>query len=126
MQVRVWWPPTRDKNRTGFSGAFWPAAVVARGKSHFTVRYDNEDEERVNCENIFPYEVPVDFGHEVEDLQVRRTAAHGRPYAWSTSSVRVRRAGRPACGGSQQCAACMRAGPRPHSAQGEGAGVLLG
>lgn len=76
-KVRVWWPPTRDKNRTGFSGAFWPAAVVARGKSHFTVRYDNEDEERVNCENIFPFEVPVDFGREVEELQVRARGGGG-------------------------------------------------
>lgn len=48
-QVRVWWPPTRDKSRTGFSGAFWPAAVVAHGKSHFTVRYDNDEEERVRA-----------------------------------------------------------------------------
>lgn len=71
FQVRVWWPPTRDKNRTGYSGAFWPAAVVARGKSHFTVRYDNEDEERVNCENIFPHDVPIGFGEEVEELLVR-------------------------------------------------------
>lgn len=69
-RVRVWWPPTRDKSRTGFSGAFWPADIVARGKSHFTVRYDNEDEERVNCENIFPYDVPIEFGQEVEDLRV--------------------------------------------------------
>jgi hypothetical protein len=22
-RVRVWWPPTKDKNRTGFSGAYW-------------------------------------------------------------------------------------------------------
>jgi hypothetical protein len=71
-QVRVWWPPTRDKARTGFSGAFWPARVTGRGKSHITVRYDNGDEERVNSENVFPHEVPVDFGEEVEELQVGR------------------------------------------------------
>lgn len=70
-QVRVWWPPTDDKSRTGFSGAFWPAAVTARGKAHFSVRYDNGDEERVHCENVFPYEVPLDFGQEIEELMVR-------------------------------------------------------
>ena len=68
----MWWPPTRDKARTGFSGAFWPARVTGRGKSHITVRYDNGDEERVNSENVFPHEVPVDFGEEVEELQVGR------------------------------------------------------
>lgn len=69
-QVRVWWPPTRDKSRTGYSGAFWPAAVIGRSKHHLLVRYDNEDEERVSCEHVFPIDVPLDFGQEVEEVKV--------------------------------------------------------
>ena len=104
--MRVWWPPTRDKNRTGFSGAFWPAAVVARGKSHFTVRYDNEDEERVNCENIFPFEVPVDFGREVEELQVRREEPQARRGVWA--GARGAAGGRGGRGGARGRHACPR------------------
>lgn len=69
-RVRVWWPPTADKSRTGFSGAFWPAVIIGRTKSHFTVRYDNDDEERVSFEHIFPHDVPIEFGREIEELLV--------------------------------------------------------
>lgn len=68
-KVRVWWPPTDNKKRTGFSGAFWPAAVTGRTRTHFSVRYDNGDEEDVHCDHIFPSDVPVEFGEEVDELR---------------------------------------------------------
>lgn len=67
----MWWPPTKDKQRTGFSGAYWPASVVKRGNSSFTVQYDNGDIEKVHPDNIFPFKLPVDFGSEEAPLEVR-------------------------------------------------------
>eukprot|EP00879_Flechtneria_rotunda_P004466 GHRR01004719.1.p1 GENE.GHRR01004719.1~~GHRR01004719.1.p1 ORF type:complete len:289 (+),score=64.22 GHRR01004719.1:75-941(+) len=69
-KVRVWWPPTRDKNRTGFSGAYWPATVLKKGANSLTVEYDNGEREKVDPDNIFPYEVPIDFGKEAQPIEV--------------------------------------------------------
>jgi hypothetical protein len=44
--------------------------VQAKKGEYLLVQYDNGDEEKVHSENIFPYEVPVDFGEEEEPLQV--------------------------------------------------------
>lgn len=70
-KVRVWWPPTKDKNRTGFSGAYWPAAVLQRlPQGGLQVEYDNGDRERVDLENVFPLVSPIEFGGEALPLQV--------------------------------------------------------
>jgi hypothetical protein len=70
LQVQVWWPPTRNPKRTGFSGAWWPAAVRKVTEAEYTVEYDNGETEVVNAEHIFPYDLPVGFGQEEEPLQV--------------------------------------------------------
>jgi hypothetical protein len=69
--VRVWWPPTTDKSRTGFSGAYWPATELKQSKDTFKVQYDNGDVEAVHVDNVFPFMAPIDFGKEAEPLQVR-------------------------------------------------------
>ena len=46
--------------------------MKAKKGEHFLVQYDNGDEEKVHSENIFPYEVPVEFGEEEEPLQVNK------------------------------------------------------
>ena len=70
-KVRVWWPPTTDKSRTGFSGAYWPATELKKSADSFKVQYDNGDVETVHVDNIFPFGAPIDFGKEVTALQVR-------------------------------------------------------
>jgi hypothetical protein len=70
LQVYVWWPPTRNAKRTGFSGAWWPAAVRKVSEAEYTVQYDNGETEAVNAEHIFPYDLPVAIGQEEEPLQV--------------------------------------------------------
>lgn len=71
LQVRVWWPPSRNPRRTGFCGAYWPAVVTKKGAEEWLVQYDNGETEKVDLDNIFPFEVPVDFGDEITDLEVR-------------------------------------------------------
>eukprot|EP00878_Enallax_costatus_P007081 GHUV01007420.1.p1 GENE.GHUV01007420.1~~GHUV01007420.1.p1 ORF type:complete len:329 (+),score=78.93 GHUV01007420.1:106-987(+) len=68
--VRVWWEPTRDKDRTGFAGAYWPAKVVRKTSRYLEVEYDNGERDKCDPDNIFPHDVPIDFGKEVYDLQV--------------------------------------------------------
>lgn len=70
MQVRVWWPPTEDEDRTGYSGAYWPAHIISRSGNKYEVRYDNGDVEEELEKNIFPYEAPVSFGQETSPLNV--------------------------------------------------------
>mmetsp|Transcript_25093 Transcript_25093/g.54568 ORF Transcript_25093/g.54568 Transcript_25093/m.54568 type:complete len:820 (+) Transcript_25093:133-2592(+) len=69
-KVRVWWSPSRDRKRSDFGGAYWPAVVLSKSTNKWKVRYDNGDEEDVLLEHISPAEVPVDFGKEKEVLQV--------------------------------------------------------
>ncbi|KAF6256461.1 hypothetical protein COO60DRAFT_106376 [Scenedesmus sp. NREL 46B-D3] len=69
-KVRVWWPPTRDKERTGFSGAYWPASVQRKGTNFLEVQYDNGEREKVDPDNIFPFDVPIEFGKESSPLVV--------------------------------------------------------
>eukprot|EP00882_Tetradesmus_deserticola_P007676 GHRQ01008084.1.p1 GENE.GHRQ01008084.1~~GHRQ01008084.1.p1 ORF type:complete len:298 (+),score=94.86 GHRQ01008084.1:104-997(+) len=69
-KVRVWWPPTRDKERTGFSGAYWPASVQRKGTNFLEVQYDNGEREKVDPDNIFPFDVPIEFGKETNPLTV--------------------------------------------------------
>lgn len=79
-QVRVWWPPTRDKRKTDYGGAYWPAKVTGRTDKGFRVEYDNGDIEVTHPENISPLEVPVEFGQETARLRVsfqfRATFSH--------------------------------------------------
>jgi hypothetical protein len=73
--VRVWWPPTRDPEKTGFAGAFWPAKVAAgpsggaAGAEWTTVRYDNGEKARAFADDLYPSDQPVDFGAEREPLR---------------------------------------------------------
>ncbi|WIA10965.1 hypothetical protein OEZ85_011128 [Tetradesmus obliquus] len=69
-KVRVWWPPTKDKDRTGFSGAYWPASVHRKGTNFLEVEYDNGEREKVDPDNIFPFDVPIEFGKETTPLMV--------------------------------------------------------
>lgn len=71
VQVRVWWPPTKDKLKTGFSGMYWPAKVVRHAGDKYEVQYDNGDKETVLGENVSPFNPPFEFGEETHPLQVR-------------------------------------------------------
>lgn len=71
-QVRVWWEPTTDHGKSGFSGAWWPARVLSNSKGEIRVEYDNGDQETVPAKNVSPLEeLPVAFGEEEIPLQVR-------------------------------------------------------
>lgn len=73
--VRVWWPPTRDPAKTGFSGAYWPARVVPGptggipGADWATVRYDNGERGRALLDDLFPANPPVAFGGERDAIK---------------------------------------------------------
>lgn len=67
--VRIWWPPTDSRKRSGYSGMYWPATVVRIMADTCEVEYDNGDKEVVEAENVFP--VPtVDFGEETHPFLV--------------------------------------------------------
>lgn len=72
----MWWPPTLDAERTGFSGAYWPASVVSRDGKSVSVQYDNGDIEIALEEHVFPDAEPpagpAGFGQEATPLAVRR------------------------------------------------------
>ena len=70
VQVRVWWPPTRNKKRTDFSGAYWPAKVVDSFDGGYRVEYDNLEREDVDSEDVSPANPPVAFGEETTPLAV--------------------------------------------------------
>lgn len=70
VQVRVWWPPTSDETRTGFAGAYWPAAILSRCQTHAVVRYDNGETDRVSLADALRADLPVAFGGEDQPLQV--------------------------------------------------------
>lgn len=73
LQVRVWWPPTKDKHKTDFSGMYWPAKVVKfTSGDEVMVQYDNGDKETVLSENVSPFNPPFKFGDEGCPLQVRQ------------------------------------------------------
>lgn len=73
--MRVWWPPTRDPAKTGFSGAYWPARVVpgpqggAPGAGWCSVRYDNGEKGRALLDDLFPAREPVAFGGERDPVK---------------------------------------------------------
>ena len=69
-QVRVWWPPTKDRRKTDFSGMYWPAKVVKHTNDGYEVQYDNGDKESVLSENVSPFNPPFKFGDERCPLQV--------------------------------------------------------
>ncbi|KAL3140499.1 hypothetical protein ABBQ32_005085 [Trebouxia sp. C0010 RCD-2024] len=69
-RVRVWWPPTKDRKRTDFSGMYWPAKVVKQTSEGYEVQYDNGDTETVLSENVSPFNPPFKFGEEGCALQV--------------------------------------------------------
>mmetsp|Transcript_9280 Transcript_9280/g.16376 ORF Transcript_9280/g.16376 Transcript_9280/m.16376 type:complete len:236 (-) Transcript_9280:621-1328(-) len=69
-RMRVWWVPTKDKERTGYAGAYWPVRVLAKaGKAKYTVEYDNMEQEDVLQEHLSTIDVPVAFGKEKIPLQ---------------------------------------------------------
>ncbi|KAL3158371.1 hypothetical protein ABBQ38_010610 [Trebouxia sp. C0009 RCD-2024] len=70
IQVRVWWPPTKDRKKTDFSGMYWPAKVVKQTSEGYEVQYDNGDTETVLSENVSPFNPPFKFGEEGCALQV--------------------------------------------------------
>lgn len=71
MLVNVWWPPTKNQRRTGFSGAYWPAKVLHKASDNkYFVEYDNGDKEFVTAEQLFEHDLPVDFGEEKTPFQV--------------------------------------------------------
>ena len=70
VQVRVWWPPTKDRKKTDFSGMYWPAKVVKHTSEGYEVQYDNGDRELVLSENVSPFNPPFNFGEEGCALQV--------------------------------------------------------
>jgi hypothetical protein len=71
-QVRVWWPPTKDSSRTGFSGAYWPATVVAVGSKKVEVQYDNGEIIKEPRHNITTLEGLEMFGQEHTPMLVRQ------------------------------------------------------
>mmetsp|Transcript_16396 Transcript_16396/g.33714 ORF Transcript_16396/g.33714 Transcript_16396/m.33714 type:complete len:449 (+) Transcript_16396:173-1519(+) len=69
-KVRVWWPPTKNRNRSDVSGMFWPARMTAKiGSDKATVEYDNGDVENVLLANCQPANRPTDFGKEDKALR---------------------------------------------------------
>lgn len=66
----MWWPPTKDRKKTDFSGMYWPAKVVKHTSEGYEVQYDNGDREMVLSENVSPFTPPVKFGEEGCALQV--------------------------------------------------------
>ncbi|BAM39470.1 conserved hypothetical protein [Theileria orientalis strain Shintoku] len=63
MEVRVWWPATKDDNRTSFAGRLWPAKIIMANPVDlvFVVKYDNEDIDHVPCKHVQP-KSPFKYG----------------------------------------------------------------
>eukprot|EP00375_Theileria_parva_P003808 XP_766494.1 hypothetical protein [Theileria parva strain Muguga] len=63
VNVRVWWPPTQDDNRTAFSGRFWPAKVLMVNPIDLVlvVLYDNDEIDHVPCKFVQPLN-PFKYG----------------------------------------------------------------
>ncbi len=64
-----------------------PAVVSRKGPTWVEVIYDNGEVERVHADDIFPADVPVDFGMELLPLQVGEfvevsNASSTDPGAW--------------------------------------------
>jgi hypothetical protein len=51
---------------------------VGRSSDVVEVEYDNGEVEEVDSEDVSPVDLPVDFGDEEEDLQVRSTTCRSR------------------------------------------------
>ncbi len=50
-----------------------PARVVKKNSSDsWTVAYDNDEQERVKTEHLYPFEAPVEFGAELTPIEVGR------------------------------------------------------
>lgn len=74
--VRVWWPPTKDRRRSGYSGAWWFATVIEKVDDntdpltdYYSVRYAaDETVEIVSRDLMEPMPTPgvdmPDFGDE--------------------------------------------------------------
>lgn len=50
--------------------------MLKKGTTFLTVQYDNGEQEKVDPDNIFPIEVPIEFGKETVPLAVCGPAAH--------------------------------------------------
>lgn len=70
-----------------------PAKVVRQAAKHLVVEYDNGERDKCDPDNIFPHDVPIDFGKEVYDLQViflshprmQHVLLPGRKVTWTCS-----------------------------------------
>ncbi len=63
--------------QSGYSGAYWEAAVLKKSGNRYEVEYDNGDAEKVSHEHIFPADVPVGFGKDVDPpIRVRAPLQH--------------------------------------------------
>lgn len=82
VEVRVWWPPTRNKKRTDFSGAYWPSKIVDCFDGGYRVEYDNGEREDISAEDVSPASPPVAFGEEMEPLAVRTLSYLRQTSAW--------------------------------------------
>mmetsp|Transcript_11229 Transcript_11229/g.13267 ORF Transcript_11229/g.13267 Transcript_11229/m.13267 type:complete len:806 (-) Transcript_11229:463-2880(-) len=72
-KVRVWWPPTDNKAKSDLSGMYWPAKVVkppGGALKKYEVEYDNKEREKVDPENVIPYDQSVEHGKETTPLKV--------------------------------------------------------
>lgn len=97
-KVRVWWPPTKDRKKTDFSGMYWPAKVVKHTSEGYEVQYDNGDKELVLSENVSPFTPPINFGEEGCTLQVGEfcevfNGSKTDPAAWVGKVKRIAKRG---------------------------------
>ncbi|MEW5296846.1 MAG: hypothetical protein WDW36_000097 [Sanguina aurantia] len=76
VKARVWWEPTKDPDRTDYSGAWWPATVLRRNvtSQQVQLQYDNGSVEWTKAAFVSPPDCGCDFGKEDFPLQVVRTS----------------------------------------------------
>ncbi|PFH37560.1 hypothetical protein BESB_040180 [Besnoitia besnoiti] len=80
-KVRVWWKPTRETQRTDFSGRYWPARILHGCPETLVCKlvYDNNEEDFISLRFLQPYP-PFKYGggwaHTVADAS---SSASSRP-----------------------------------------------
>ncbi|UKJ88337.1 hypothetical protein MACJ_000781 [Theileria orientalis] len=112
MDVRVWWPATKDDNRTSFAGRLWPAKIIMANPVDliFVVKYDNDDIDHVPCKYVQPKN-PFKYGGGLEPNYIYHLTGSGgningcanmkKELESNNSRVRVNNNdGRGNCGGS--------------------------
>ncbi|UKK00732.2 hypothetical protein MACK_000806 [Theileria orientalis] len=78
MDVRVWWPATKDDYRTSFAGRLWPARIIMVNPVDlvFVVKYDNDDIDHVPCKYVQPKN-PFKYGGGLERNYVYNLTGFG-------------------------------------------------